>query len=99
MPEPVNPFVPGPGSPGGREAMKHRGWADCDRAWRAWLASDEAVERVARTLYAIQRFGDGSRAATEGALLFQAENGDVRASYLFKARAVLAALRGEDADD
>ena len=82
---------------GGME--RHRAWdqgysaAQADQA--AWLASDEAVERVARTLYAIQRFGDGSRAATEGALLFQAEDGDTRASYRFKARAVLAALRGD----
>ena len=84
MPEPVNPFVPGPGSPGGREAMKHRGWADCDRAWRAWLASDEAVERVRRVL---GRYSARQDERYRGLPTWSKHDRE--------ARAVLAALRGD----
>lgn len=76
-----HPIDPGPGSPGGREAMKHRGWADCDRAWCAWLASDEAVRRVADVIAAARS------APGEVVLLDRDED---------EARAVLTALRGDE---
>ena len=76
MPEPVNPH----------SGMATRGaWADCDRAWRAWLASDEAVERVRRVL---GRYSARQDERYRGLPTWSKHDRE--------ARAVLAALRGDE---
>ena len=78
MPEPVNPH----------SGMATRGaWADCDRAWRAWLASDEAVERATRAVKAEHVKW------TREVLAWERAGTDWSPEDF--ARAVLAALRGE----
>lgn len=92
MPEPVNPYrrEAAPPMPAGLESMTRLGWArdpredawdECYEAWRAWLASDEAVERVARAM--VDQLPGGP-------WRWQLTTAD-----LGKARAVLAALRGD----
>ena len=77
MPDPApNPYDSDP-----HLGMKAVGWAECDEAWRAWLASDEAVERVARAM--VDQLPGGP-------WRWQLTTAD-----LGKARAVLAALRGD----
>jgi hypothetical protein len=65
-------------------------------AYFAALDREAAAERVAAMLYGIQRFGDSyadpKARGRDAALFFASEDAETRASWLFKARAALAAL-------
>lgn len=85
MPEPVNPYREPSAGHSGDAPGEFYVWRDCERAWRAWLASDEAVERVRRVL---GRYSARQDERYRGLPTWSKHDRE--------ARAVLAALRGDE---
>lgn len=95
MPDPApNPYDSDP-----HLGMKAVGWAECDSAWRAWLASDGAVERVARALAVAQATHYRDAVCEDGDAewweIDEEQAVQVYGNAPVEARAVLAALRGD----